>query len=130
MILLHMGFFIFGPFWHLFMLYKYGKNLSCNMNFWGDKLKKTVFLQYFFWITTLLTVIFSINIWNNTYNDLISKFNNLYIFLSIGYMSQIMIIIRYLIVCVKYGFFPKGYYELYKKEDLMEHSSKSNFLFK
>lgn len=129
MILLHMGFFILGPFLNLFILYKYGKNLSCNMNFWGDKLKKTLILQYFFWITSIMTITLSIIIWKNTYENSRSSFNNQYIFLSIGYLSQILIIIRYLTVCVKYGFFPKGYYELFKKEDLMEHSLKSNFLY-
>lgn len=129
MVLLHLAFFLFGPLLHLFMIYKYGKNLSCNMNFWGDKLRKTLVLQYFFWITTLFTAIISIVILKNTYKDSTSKFNNQYIFLSIGYMSQILIVIRYMTVCVKYGFFPKGYYELFKKEDLMEHSLKSNFLY-
>ena len=117
MLLLHLGFFLFGPFFNIFISYKYGVNLVKNLIFWGFSDKKTLAIQYILWVTTVTTIILSYLIARD-YNEKEGYFLDKQIFLSISQMSQILIIIRYLIVCVKYGFFPNEYYKRFKTDSL------------
>jgi hypothetical protein len=61
-------------------------------------------------------------------NDKEGLFVDKEIFLSLSIMSQILIIMVYLIVSVKYGFFPNEYFKRFKRDLLLEHMIKANYL--
>jgi hypothetical protein len=146
--ILHLLFSIFGIF--IVPLYRliYGRELIRNLGFWGKKNTSTRNAQYFYWICFIITVIFSIRIQisNKKFdkNLIISEmknnknFNqafiiddiwfNQYIFLSMAYMSILLVILRYLIVSIKYGFFPKNYFNSVKYKLIYKSNLKYNFI--
>lgn len=131
--LLHIGFFIFGIFIVPLYRFIYGPELIRNLGFWGKRLIRSRNAQYSYWIFFMITLGFSFAINNanekgNEFNIPDEKFYKQEITLSISYCSVLLVFIRYLIVSIKYGFFPKKYYNDIKKKNLYKSNIKSNFL--
>jgi hypothetical protein len=148
--ILHLLFSIFGIF--IVPLYRliYGRELIRNLGFWGKKLYSIRNTQYFYWICFIITIIFHmrirfankklINLSYKNINHIINNKNlnnnnivddvffNQYIFLSMAYMSILLVILRYLIVSIKYGFFPKSYYHSIKYKLIYKSNLKYNYI--
>lgn len=131
--LIHFGFFLFGIFIVPVYRFIYGPELIRNLGFWGKRINKSRNAQYFYWIVLIVTLVISYRIYlanmlgdeNNIPND---KFFKQYITLSISYMSLILVILRYLIVSIKYGFFPKNYFNDIKKKNIYKSNLRVNYL--
>jgi hypothetical protein len=122
MLKINLLYFIFGPFSVLPLARWYGLELLRNTGFWGKRLIKTHLIQLFFWMCFVSTVILTVLC------SYLPEWKNQYIFLSSAYLSQVLVIIRYISVCVKYGYFPLEYYRRFKTEKLTRTEVKSNFL--
>ncbi len=131
--LIHMGFCFFGIF--IVPLYRiiYGPQLIRNLGFWGKRLIKARNAQYSYWISLIITIIFSLKIYHanlqgdvNNIPDEMFFFQQIY--LTISYLSILLVFLRYLIVSVKYGFFPEKYYKDIKTKILYKSNLRSNFI--
>jgi len=131
--ILHFGFFIFGIFIVPFYNFIYGPQLIRNLGFWGKRLIGSRNAQYSYWIFFMITILFTYRIQlgniqgddNNIPND---EFFMQHITLTLSYMSILIVILRYMIVSIKYGFFPEKYYNDIKNKRLYKSNIKSNFL--
>jgi hypothetical protein len=124
---IHMVYFFFGPLIVPFLFLIYSKNFIRNMGLWGKKLGSSHRVQIFYWISFVITIVFTIFI-NKADGDPTSFWNLQLVFLCPAYITQIMVLIRYITVCVKYGFFPREYYKKWKTTRLTRTEVKSNFL--
>lgn len=125
---IHLIYFIFGPLIMPLLFKKFGRNFMRNMGLWGKKVGASHRVQIFYWVTFIITLIITIVILCNSEGESQMYFNSQYVFLSPAYISQIMVLIRYLTVCVKYGFFPPEYYLKWKTTRLTRTEVKSNYL--
>jgi len=131
--LLHCGFFLFGIFIVPFYKLIYGSDLIRNLGFWGKRLLSSRNAQYSYWIFFMITLAFSwridkANKKGNDKNIPADEFYKQEITLSISYGSILLVFLRYLIVSIKYGFFPKKYYQDIKTKVLFISNFKSNYL--
>lgn len=124
---IHTIYFLFGPLIVPFLFLIYSKNFIRNMGLWGKKLGSSHRVQIFYWISFVITIVLTIYI-NNAEGDTKSIWNLQLVFLCPAYITQIMVLIRYITVCVKYGFFPREYYKKWKSARLTRTEVKSNFL--
>ena len=124
-VLLHLIYFVFGPLSLPLLLRFWGKNFIKNIGFYGKKVGSSHIIQICYWLTFVLTTIFTFLVLTSTQE---SVFYNQYLFLCPAYISLTMILIRYIIVCVKYAFFPPEYYKKLKNSRLTRTEVKSNFL--
>lgn len=97
------------------------------MGFWGKKLGYSHLLHIFYWILKVVTVSLTVISIQQSYYNKIYMYQ--YIFLSPAYIAQIMTLIRYFIVCVKYGFYPPEFFNKFKNNRLTRTEVKSSFLY-
>jgi len=124
-VIIHLIYYVLGPLSVPILFWVFGRNFTINMGFYGKKVGASHIIQIFYWLTFLATTVFTIMI---QIADKTSIFYKQYVFLCPAYISQIMILIRYITVCVKYGFFPPDYYKKLTKTRLTRTELKSNFL--
>jgi hypothetical protein len=124
-LMIHLIYFIFGPIFIALYFRLWGKDFMRNMGFWGKKVKSSHFIQIFYWLCSMITLL--LTIWIRM-TDEESVWYYQISFLTPAYIANIMILIRYTIVCVKYGFFPPEYYQKWKTTRLTRTEVKSNYL--
>lgn len=124
-VIIHLIFLIIGPFSTPFLFYIFGRHFIINIGFYGKKIASSYLIQIFYWLTFVTTTVFTILV---LHSEKTSIFNNQYVFLCPAYISHTMVLIRYITVCVKYGYFPPDYYKKLKNSRLTRTEIKSNFL--
>ena len=125
----HLLYFLFGPFIVPFLMLFNGKSFVINLGFWGTKLLKYHLLQLFYFLTLVITTILSILILLKGDAGKDNDYKNQYIFLTPSYISQVYILIQYVNVSVKYGFFPRKYYNLWKTSLITRTEINSNYIY-
>ena len=121
MLCIHLLYFLFGPFICPILNKIFGIYTIRNLGFWGKKLIKSHLIQIIYFINFHITIILTIVYY--------TKEKDLIIYFIPSYLSQIIVIIRYIIVCIKYGYYPKDYFKKWKNKAITRTEIKSNFLF-
>ena len=83
-VIIHLIYFVFGPLSVPFLFRFYGRNFIINLGFYGKKVGSSHIIQISYWVTFVLTTIFTSLILTS---DKTSAFFNQYILATVGYLA-------------------------------------------